>query len=206
MISLPELLRSKWPTVLSVLLLPALWAVFALAHARAFLATHEWSLLLFSFAETLVAVLYLVRTEPKTVSEVPSDWIVAIAGTVAPLLLRPASWGILPQASIAIAAGTALQLLSLASLNRSFALVAAKREIKTAWMYRVVRHPIYASYCLAFVGYVLTNTTLTNLAICAATTVLLCLRAVREEKHLALDPAYHRYMLEVRYRIVPFVF
>jgi protein-S-isoprenylcysteine O-methyltransferase Ste14 len=206
MSSLRDLLRSRWPTVFSALLLPALWTVFALAHARAFVATHEASLLMFSLAETLAAGFYLIRTEPKSVSEFPSDWIIAIAGTLSPLLLRPAPWGILPEAGLLIFAGAVLQLLSMASLNRSFAVVPARREIRTAWMYRIVRHPLYASYFLALTGYALVNTTLANIVICLATLGLFLARAFREEKHLALDPAYRQYMLEVRYRIVPFVF
>jgi len=48
-----------------------------------------------------------------------------------------------------------------------FAIVAAKREIKTEWMYRIVRHPIYASYILTFGCYVLVHTTLANLLVYA---------------------------------------
>ena len=188
------------------MLLPTFWIVFAYAHMQAFLTTRDWSLLLFCLSETLVAVLYIVRRDPKTVSEFPLDWFAAILGTFAPLFLRPAAWGILPQASFAIAAGAIIQLFGLISLNRSFALVAAKREIKTAWMYRIVRHPIYASYCLTFTGYVLANTTLANLVIYVITMVFIWVRVFREEKHLALDPEYRRYMLEVRYRLIPFVF
>jgi len=109
-------------------------------------------------------------------------------------------------ASIAISAGTAIQILGLISLNRSFALVAAKREIKTAWMYRIVRHPIYASYCLTYAGYVLSNTTLNNVIIYILATGLLCARIFREEQHLAIDPLYREYMQAVRYRLVPYIF
>ncbi|HTN67440.1 MAG TPA: methyltransferase, partial [Burkholderiaceae bacterium] len=85
-------------------------------------------------------------------------------------------------------------------------LVAAKRKIKTAWMYRIVRHPIYASYCLIFTGYLLANTTLYNLLVYAVSLIFLGARIFREESHLALDPAYRGYMHEVRYRLVPFIF
>jgi protein-S-isoprenylcysteine O-methyltransferase Ste14 len=105
-----------------------------------------------------------------------------------------------------IALGTVLQIISLISLNRSFALVAAKREIKTAWMYCIVRHPLYASYFLVFSGYVLAHTTMANLFVYMITMGFLCVRIFREERHLALDPAYRTYMLEVRYRLLPFVF
>ena len=167
--------------------------------------TGEWSLLLVSLSETLTTGFFLFRSIPKTVSAIPSDWLVAVAGSFAPLLLRPAAWGLLPSASILIALGTMLQIVSLLSLNRSFALVAARREIKTAWMYGIVRHPLYACYFLVFGGYVLVHTTLANLLVFAATMGFLWIRIRREERHLALDPTYRAYMLRVRYRLVPFV-
>jgi protein-S-isoprenylcysteine O-methyltransferase Ste14 len=102
--------------------------------------------------------------------------------------------------------GAAIQVLGLISLNRSFAIVAAKRVIKTAWMYRVVRHPIYASYCLTFTGYVLANTSPANVTIYAISIVFLIARIFREEAHLSLDPLYREYMQSVRYRLVPFIF
>ena len=115
-------------------------------------------------------------------------------------------YGALPQAEILIMLGTMLQIAGLISLNRSFAIVAAKREIKTSLMYRIVRHPLYASYFLIFGGYVLVHTTTTNIVIYMITMFFLCLRIFREERHLSLDPVYRSYMLDVRYRVIPFVF
>ena len=188
------------------MLLATLFGFFAYAHFSKFQETGEWALLLVVISETLTAGFFILRSDPKTVSTSPSDWLVAIAGTFAPLLLRPAAWGVFPPATVVIALGTALQIISLVSLNRSFALVAAKREIKTAWMYRIVRHPLYASYFLVFSGYVLVHTTLANLFVYLITMGFLCVRIFREERHLSLDSAYRTYMLEVRYRLLPFVF
>lgn len=149
---------------------------------------------------------YIFRTMPQTISVNLFDWIVAIGGIFSPLFFRPALERILPLANIMIIAGAFFQILSIISLNRSFALVAAKREIKTGWMYRIVRHPLYASYCLVFLGYVLTNTTLPNVLVYMIAMVFLCIRIFREEKHIALDPLYREYMLKVHYRLIPFIF
>jgi protein-S-isoprenylcysteine O-methyltransferase Ste14 len=92
------------------------------------------------------------------------------------------------------------------SLNRSFALVAAKRSIKTRGMYRFIRHPLYASYLVMFSGYLLANTTTANLVVYLITMACLFARILREEKHLALDSGYRQYMLEVRYRVFPGIF
>lgn len=204
--SLSVILQSSRTSFYSGVFLATVWGIFAYIHIMVFQKTGEISLLMFCLSETLTAAFYIFRSEPKTVSTLPLDWLVAIGGTVAPLFLRPALWGVLPMASIAISIGTAIQILGLISLNRSFALVAAKREIKTAWMYRIVRHPIYASYCLTYAGYLLANTTINNLIVYILATGLLCARIFREEQHLALDPHYREYMQDVRYRLVPYVF
>lgn len=179
---------------------------FAYAHFLSFQRTHEWMLLLFCFSEFLTAAFLVFRSAPKTVSVDIFDWIVGVAGTFAPLLLRPAAWGVAPVARYVIVAGVMIQVAGLISLNRSLAVVAAKREIKTEGMYRFVRHPLYASYFLTLSGYVLMNTTPKNIFIYAATMGLLLIRVFREEKHLALDPSYREYMQRVSYRVIPFVF
>ncbi|MDD2659473.1 MAG: methyltransferase [Methylococcales bacterium] len=204
--TLTATLQSRWAHIFSGVFLALIYASFAYAHMLKFLKTHDWPLLLFCFSETLVVAFYIFREKPKTISVNPLDWLVAIGGTFMPLFFRPALWGVLPLAKIAIITGAFFQILSMISLNRSFALVAAKREIKTAWMYRIVRHPLYASYCLIFIGYVLTNTTLYNVLVYLLAMGFLCIRIFQEEKHLALDPLYREYMLKVRYRIIPFIF
>ncbi|MFZ3206707.1 MAG: methyltransferase [Pseudomonas sp.] len=204
--ALPAIFQSRRVNFYSGVALAILWGFFAYAHFIQFQKTHEWALLIFCFSETLTAALYVFRSDPKTVSLIPFDWLVAIGGTFAPLFFRPTTWGVLPWASIAIIVGATIQILAVASLNRSLAIVAAKREIKTNWMYRIVRHPIYSSYCLTFTGYVLTNTSPANITIYAITIGLLCARIFREEAHLALDPLYREYMHDVRYRLIPFIF
>lgn len=192
--------------LLGGVLLASIWGLFAYSHLLKFQEAHDPALLLFFLSETLTAIFFILRSQPQSVSEAPSDWLIAIAGTIAPLLLRPASWGIFPLASMLIIIGTGLQILAQISLNRSFAIVAARREIKTTWMYRIVRHPLYASYCITLIGYLLTNTTTVNFIIYMASMFFLCLRIFREERHLALDPQYREYMLNVRYRLIPLVF
>lgn len=206
MSSLSAVLQSRWVGFYSGVILAGVWSVFAYVHLVRFQETHQLTMLLFCLSETLTAVLYIFRSEPKTVSLIPLDWLMAVGGTFTPLFFRPEAWGVLPWASFLIVVGTIIQVLGILSLNRSFALVAAKRVIKTAWMYRVVRHPIYASYCLTFTGYVLANTSLANIAIYVGTIGFLVARIFREEAHLSLDPLYREYMQGVRYRLVPFLF
>lgn len=184
----------------------ALWSLFVYRHLLAFHKTGDWTYLLLCVSETLTAGLFVLRSTPATVSKDPLDWLFGIAGTFTTLLFMPAAWGVLPLARALVMAGIALQILGLISLNQSFALVAAKRDIKTGGLYRFVRHPLYASYLLIFTGYIGVNTSAWNLALYVMTLGFLWVRMFREEKHLALDPLYAAYMQQVRYRVIPFVF
>lgn len=163
-------------------------------------------MLIFAIAESIIVFLFIFRTKPQTLSVNMYDWFIAIVGTFAPLFFRPAEWGLLPIANTLIITGAIIQMMSVLSLNRSFAIIAANRKIKTAWMYRFVRHPIYASYCLTFLGYLLTNTTIANGVVYGVSMLFLYLRIVSEEKHLSLDPLYREYKLKVRYKLFPILF
>ena len=122
------------------------------------------------------------------------------------LLFAPASNGILPGGAALIAAGVLLQIGGLLSLNRSFGLVAARRTVKTGGLYRLVRHPLYASYLLMYLGYVLVNTSLANVLLVLLGVLLLMARIVREERFLARDVQYMNYMDQVKYRLIPLLF
>jgi protein-S-isoprenylcysteine O-methyltransferase Ste14 len=186
--------------------LAAAWLMFAIIHVRTFLAFGTVSHLVFFISETFTAMMFLVRTNPQSVSDHAGDWLLAVAGTGAPLLFAPAAYGVLPAAASLVLAGAMLQLIGLVSLNRSIGLVPALRELKTGGSFRVVRHPLYASYLVMFSGYLLANSTLNNLLVYGLTVTLLLCRIVREEHHLAQQAAYRTYMETVKYRILPFVF
>ncbi|MNY77344.1 hypothetical protein D3C86_2172130 [compost metagenome] len=69
-----------------------------------------------------------------------------------------------------------------------------------------MRHPLYASYLLMYVGYVLVNTSLANLLLVLLGVALLMARIVREERFLARDLQYLGYMDQVKYRLIPLLF
>ncbi|HEY0589853.1 MAG TPA: methyltransferase [Pseudoduganella sp.] len=186
--------------------LASIWLLFSVAHARAFNATGDWTYLLFVASETLVALLFMLRSEPAAVSHSPLDWALAIASTAAPFFFAPSGESLLPAARALIVLGVLLQIGGLLSLNRSFGLVAARREIKTTGLYRWIRHPLYASYLLSYAGYVLSNTSIGNIATCLLASLLLVARLLREERFLSRDSAYLLYMRRVKYRILPMVF
>lgn len=188
------------------LLMAALSGAFAYRHALAFHQSGEWAYLLIALSETVTATFFILRSVPAAVSSDPLDWLFAIAGTFVPLLFSPSTWGVLPEARHLIMLGVVLKIIGMISLNRSFALVGAKRQVKTRGLYRYVRHPLYASYLLMFTGYTLANTTPMNVVLCIMTISFLYVRLMREEKYLVIDATYAADMRRVRFRVIPFVF
>ncbi len=203
---LSALLCSPAVNALFSSVLAALWIGFAYSHLQAFLVHREPYLLVIIASEALTAFFYIARRPPETVSVRAADWLLAATGTFLPLLFRPGATPLVDWAGPVMALGVLMQILGLLSLNRSFAIVAAKRTIKTSFMYRWVRHPIYASYFIILSSYVLMNPSVENLLILAVTLGCLVGRILREEAHLSADPAYRDYMRRVRYRLVPLVF
>lgn len=202
-----HILGSRAVNVLATTALACIWLLFSVAHWRAFQASGDWSYLLFVASETLVALLFVLRSEPAAVSHSPIDWALAIASTGAPFLFIPASeQALLPAARVLMVAAIIIQIAGLLSLNRSFGLVAARRVIKTSGMYRVIRHPLYASYLLGYAGYVLSNTSVGNILACLAAAALLIARLYREERFLSRDSDYVLYMRRVKYRVLPLVY
>jgi protein-S-isoprenylcysteine O-methyltransferase Ste14 len=96
-----------------------------------------------------------------------------------------------------------LQLHAKATLWRGFGLLPANRGIVQRGPYEIVRHPIYLSYLLQHLGLILGMFHWWNLAVFAAANAAQWLRLLEEEKLLAQDMGYRRYMDRVRCRLIP---
>jgi protein-S-isoprenylcysteine O-methyltransferase Ste14 len=200
------LLASRTLHATGALLLAGIWIMFCYSHLLAWQHSGILSTLLFACSESLVAMLFLLRDRPAAVSDAPLDWLLALAAMATPLLFTPVGNGVLPGGALLIVAGVLLQIGGLLSLNRSFGLVAARRTVKTGGLYRLVRHPLYASYLLMYLGYVLVNTSVANVLLVLLGAALLMARMVREERFLSRDVHYLDYMGRVKYRLIPLLF
>lgn len=206
MTRISQIVASARMQIVTGIVLATLWAFFAVAHIVKFKLTDKASLLTFAAAETLIAVFFLLRPPPKTVTANPREWVVAVLGTFLPLLLRPTADTPVQIAEAGLMLGSILQIAGVLSLNRSFALVPALRELKTGGMYRFVRHPIYFSYLITLSCYVTANFSIPNLLIILTSIILLVARVYYEERHLGMSSAYRSYQTRVRWRLIPFVF
>ena len=193
--------------LLSRATLVTLFVLFAWANFSHWRSTGKPSGLGTTFLEGWAAVLFLVRRTPDQLSLRPLAWVAAPIGSFAMLLARPRGGG-LPHfpCELLQLTGVLLALVSLATLGRSFGLVAANRGVKTRGPYRLVRHPAYTGYLISYVGYVLENPAPANVALLLLGTAFQLLRIREEEQLLVRDSRYEQYRLSVRYRLVPLLY
>jgi protein-S-isoprenylcysteine O-methyltransferase Ste14 len=157
--------------------------------------------------EAWTAGLFLVRRDPLVVSGKATAWVAAPFGSFAMLLARPGGSGVPHAVSETLQlVGVVIALASLGALGRSFGLVAANRGVRTRGPYRLVRHPAYAGYFIAWTAYVAENLTARNGGLLAVALLAQLVRIREEERVLAGDAEYRRYMADVRRRLIPYLY
>ena len=206
--SRPAAARRDYGELASKVVILTLFSAMASAIAQDFARTGHVTGLLLLVSETLVVALTLVRRSAAVVDRSWTARTLTVIATFGPPLVRPGGLAIAPEfLTIAISAvGLMIVVLGKLSLGRSFGLTPANRGVVRTGLYRIVRHPIYLGYLITHVGFVLANPAGWNVAVLALADVALLLRAICEEKTLALDPQYREYMDRIRWRIVPGVF
>ncbi len=185
-------------------------ALFALMAARVLQSVGSggtWLNLLQLSAEGLVVVLILIRKPATELSLKPLDWLLAVAATAAPLLVRPAA-SVPPLAPAGVCAGLMLvgllfQVIAKLTLRLSFGMAPANRGLKVSGPYRIVRHPIYASYLIGQVGFFLLNPTAWNAAIYGVGLIVQVMRIEAEERLLAHDAGFAAFRAQTRFRLIP---
>ena len=160
-------------------------------------------------SEGLVVVLTLFRRNALWLDRSWRARLLTAVSMAGPPLLRPAANGALAPDAVTFVlslVGLAIVVLGKISLGRSFGLMPANRGIVSGGVYRFVRHPIYAGYLITHTGFLIAHATFWNVALLAAADLALLVRAIQEERTLALDPQYVAYQQRVRWRVVPGIF
>jgi protein-S-isoprenylcysteine O-methyltransferase Ste14 len=172
-------------------------------------ATHNIADLFALASEGLVVVLALIRRTPQTITFRIDDWALAFGGACATLFLRPVTMVPLGPKEI----GWALQAIGFlgalwckAALFRNFGVAPAIRGVEISGPYAFLRHPMYASYFIAQLGFLYAFPTLWNAAIIAAWAAIQILRINAEERLLKTEPCYQSYSAKVRWRLIPRVY
>jgi len=186
------------------ILVVLLFGLLVMSAYHHFASTGSTRFLGIFIVNSLFFALFITRKPAKAESESLPLWVLAVAGTVCPLLVRPSEGaGSMVIGSIIQIVGIALIAGGLMSLRRSFAVVPANRGIRNGGLYRIVRHPLYFSELVALLGGVLTNPSVANWVIWSCACGLQYARARAEENFLSSDPAYRAYSERVRYRLIP---
>lgn len=145
-----------------------------------------------------------VHNEPKARS-----FFITVAHLLWPLLFQVQSDPSLVAlliGQLTLTSGLILAVFALTDLGESFDLLPSKQEVKADGLYRFVRHPIYAAYCLIGLGNATANFSLLNTAIFIGLLALTVARIREEEETLGAIPAYQSYRSTVRYRLLPGVY
>lgn len=157
-------------------------------------------------AEGLAVVFILVRRSTGRVSRKVWIWVIALAATVAPLLVTTSDSRTLIPAQVGafvLVAGIFIQLHAKIALGRSMGCVPAHRGLKRHGPYRFVRHPIYSGYLIGHFAYLVMNPIAWNAIVYGVLYSLQIPRLLIEERVLSSDPEYRTYMEDVRYRLIP---
>lgn len=195
--------------LLSTALLAAVFAVFAWVHFVNWRDTGRPAGLGLMAQETIAVVLIVVRRRARGTSRSPVAWLATGIGAFGILVARPAHdplFGLEPLSMALQFAGALMATASLGFLGRSFGIVPANRGVQDGGPYRIVRHPVYASYLVTNLAYLLENPTAWNVAVIAVATAFQLVRIAKEEEFLSADGRYAAYMRQVRWRLVPLVY
>lgn len=164
----------------------------------------------FILQNSVMAAMILLRRNHFAIDSNIGNQLVAICAFFSGIAFmgQPPSGGasaILASQGILLCAN-ALGIATLVNLGRSFGILIACRGVKTGGMYRIVRHPMYASDILLRVGFVVSHFNVYTVALFFISSACYVYRAILEERFLANQPEYREYMNTVRYRFIPFVF
>jgi protein-S-isoprenylcysteine O-methyltransferase Ste14 len=176
-----------------------------LPNLRFFVQTGLLIGLVFVLQQVWVAVAFLSRRAPRTVSRRPLDWIAAYAGWFTSFLVRPggyhSAWGLVLGFWVQVA-GLLLWAWAFARFSRSFGIVPADRGLVTRGPYAFVRHPLYTAYTIGGIGYLMQSLSLRNAVVDVVAVAWQIVRIHCEERHLD-GPEYASYKRQVRWRLVP---
>jgi protein-S-isoprenylcysteine O-methyltransferase Ste14 len=181
-------------------------AMFARAGLAYYFRTHSLIGGAFFAEETWIVVAYLVRRPARVISQRPVDWLLAFGGTFGGVLLRPdgahPQWGVVAGFDVQMI-GLVICVASFIALGRSFGFAAADRGLVERGPYSLVRHPIYASYFILQIGYLLQSLSVRNALVIALIWSCNIGRAVVEERLLVSSTRYSEYRRRVPWRLVP---
>ena len=195
-----------WPLNIMMALL---WSRFVLKSFETWLVSEGPLELGILIHNSLLLSLFLIRRKSTQISEHLIDWIIPILTLTSTLLLDPQQTGNDACALISLViqcVGMTGIILSLASLGRSFGIIPANRKIQSSGMYRIVRHPLYASELIFYTGFLIAHFNPMNGILILFILAGQIFRSHAEERLLLQDGGYLDYLNKIHYRLIPGVY
>lgn len=167
---------------------------------------HAYSMMLL-VSEGVILFFVLTRRTTDKITLNLKDWIVALSGTIAVMLVENHSATFLPEIGFTlIFTGFLIHFGAKLSLRRSFGIVPADRGIISTGLYAIVRHPMYLGYMISHIGFLLAVPSIWNFTVYAIAWPLLVYRMILEERLLLQNSEYQAYATKVCYRVIPKLF
>ena len=186
---------------------PLCCILFAWAHVVGFIHTLRISILMIVAKAVLEIQFHVRKHTGPFVSTSAYAWLIALCGTVAPLMLRPTDDpSDFSLATLLQVIGLGMQVYIIRALNRSSETAVARHGVRGDGLYCFVRHPLYVAFMFSQYGYVLNHASFYNLCVLAVITVFQVLRINEEERLLFEDEEFQAYVERTRWRIIPGVF
>lgn len=196
----------KWEKTGNILA-ASFFSIFVYVYIHQLFSHFRTSLLLMLIKESLDITFFLCRKTPIVVTFRVIPWIIALGGTLTPLTMvptNPATDSIIGETFQYV--GLIFQILAILSLNRSWGIVPAIRDIKTHGTYHFVRHPLYLSYFISLTGFVINNFSLQNVSLLLTLVALQLYRIQKEEELLFQDQSYVEYATHTKWKMIPFIY
>jgi protein-S-isoprenylcysteine O-methyltransferase Ste14 len=162
--------------------------------------------IVFVLSETCFVALVACREATNSISAKATDWLIAFAGTLLPLLQAHGSGRGFAAGGLLMLAGFSIFVGAQLSLRRSVGVVAANRGVKTSGLYSLVRHPMYLGHFCTQLGFLLLNPIGWNACVVAAWMPCQLYRIHAEERLLSADVLYQGFKRRVNYRLLPRIY
>jgi protein-S-isoprenylcysteine O-methyltransferase Ste14 len=186
------------------------WGCFTFLGAVKLLDGFDVAEALWLVYNAAVCLLFLIRSTPSVVDLDPIHWLVALStscsgfafsksGTASQTVVSALAEGL-------IWAGIALGIWVALVLGKSYDVLPALRHVRTGSLYKVVRHPMYASSMGIKLGYLLRHPSLYNCLLLTVVVLLYDRRARHEEVVMSHDASYADYLRRVKWRFIPRVY
>lgn len=159
----------------------------------------------------LLVATMVTRAPPKRLTSNPLFWVLTFVASYWGLLTASFARHGTPIAPLWVSDTLAILALVIVayarvSLGRNIGLVPAQRALVVHGAYGYVRHPIYTSNLVLYLGFALHSFSAINVLLITMGGAWWVIKSLVEERFLSEDPEYRVYMSKVRWRWIPGLF